>query len=103
MPGFDATGPRGMGSGTGWGRGPCGAGLRRGGGCTLGRGAFGRGSWDTSRESTGLRWRYGPQELSPFGPAGSPAPGSSQDEVAALKMELETIQQRLAALENSQA
>jgi hypothetical protein len=91
-----------MGSGTGWGRGPCGAGLRRGGGRMLGRGAFGRGSWDTDRGRTGSQWRYGPQGLSPFEPAGSPAPGVSQDEVAALKMELETIQQRLAALENSQ-
>lgn len=32
MPGFDGTGPLGSGPGTGWGRGPCGAGLaqRRG-------------------------------------------------------------------------
>ncbi|NLI95282.1 MAG: DUF5320 domain-containing protein [Synergistaceae bacterium] len=32
MPGFDRTGPRGAGPRTGWGRGPCGAGM-----------AFGRG------------------------------------------------------------
>ena len=102
MPGFDATGPRGMGSGTGWGRGPCGAGLRRGGGRNFGRGVFGRGSWNTGRGRTVSPWRYGPQELGPFGPAASSAPGVSQDEVAALKMELETIQQRLAALENPQ-
>jgi hypothetical protein len=97
MPGFDASGPRGMGSGTGWGRGPCGAGLRRGGGRT-----FGRGSWNAGRGRTGFRRRYALQELSPYEPAGSPAPGTSPDEVAALKRELETIQQRLAALENSQ-
>jgi hypothetical protein len=102
MPGFDVTGPKIMGSGTGWGRGPCGAGLRRGGGRTLGRGVFCRGSWDTGRGRTGLRWKYGSQGLGSFGPAGAPAPGTSQDEVAALKMELESIQQRLAALENSQ-
>lgn len=102
MPGFDATGPRGMGSGTGWGRGPCGAGWGRGGSRTAGRGAWGRGSWPTGRGSAGARRRYGPQNSSPFEPAGSPAPGTSPDEVAALKRELETLQQRLAALEISQ-
>jgi len=91
-----------MGSGTGWGRGPCGAGLRRGGGRISGRGVFGRGSWDAGRGRIGSRRRYGPQELGPFDPAGSSAPESSQDEIAALRMELETIQQRLAALESSQ-
>jgi hypothetical protein len=30
MPAFDGTGPLGRGPGTGWGRGPCGAGLARG-------------------------------------------------------------------------
>ena len=30
MPGGDGTGPQGLGSGTGWGRGPCGAGMMRG-------------------------------------------------------------------------
>ncbi len=30
MPGGDGTGPAGLGAGIGWGRGPCGAGLRRG-------------------------------------------------------------------------
>jgi hypothetical protein len=102
MPGFDATGLRGMGQATGWGRGPCGAGLRRGGGRGLARGAFGRGSWNTGRGRTGSPWRYGPQELGSFGPAGSSASGISQDEVAVLNRELEIIQQRLAALENSQ-
>ena len=101
MPGFDASGPRGMGSGTGWGRGPCGAGLRRGGGRTWGL-AFGRGSGNTGRGRTGFRRKYALQGLIPFEPAGAPATGASPDEVAALKRELETIQQRLAALENSQ-
>jgi len=30
MPGFDGTGPLGLGPRTGWGMGPCGLGLRRG-------------------------------------------------------------------------
>ena len=102
MPGFDASGPRGMGSGTGWGRGPCGAGLRRGAGRMSGRGAFGWGSWNTGRGRIGARRGYGPQELGPYGPAGSSAPEVPPDEVAALKMELEALQQRLAALEDSQ-
>ena len=29
MPGGDRTGPQGLGPGTGWGRGPCGTGMRR--------------------------------------------------------------------------
>jgi len=42
MPRFDGTGPWGLGPGTGWGLGPCGAGMawRRGGGRGLG---YGRG------------------------------------------------------------
>ena len=103
MPGFDATGPRAMGPGTGWGRGPCGAGVRRGGGRTAGRGVWGRGSWPSGRGGAGARRRSGPPDLSPFVPADVSAPGvPPQDEVAALKRELETIQQRLAALEGSQ-
>ncbi len=30
MPNMDGTGPRGMGAGAGWGRGPCGAGMQKG-------------------------------------------------------------------------
>ena len=37
MPGFDKTGPEGLGAGTGRGLGPCGAGLRRGARPRLGR------------------------------------------------------------------
>jgi hypothetical protein len=102
MPEFDGTGPRGTGPGTGWSRGPCSAGLRRSGGRTLGRGAFGQAGWEAGRGRTRPRWRYGPQESGPFRPAGTTAPGTSQDEVAALKMELAIIQQRLATLENFQ-
>ena len=42
MPRMDGTGPQGMGSMTGWGRGPCGGGARRGAAGGRGRG-FGRG------------------------------------------------------------
>ena len=112
MPGFDATGPRGMGPGTGWGRGPCGAGLRRGagriGGRGLGSGAFGRGRRGPGWGGTGPGWRYGSRGLGSFETAEVSASGIPPDEVKTLreeesylKRELETIQQRLAALENS--
>lgn len=41
MPKMNGTGPLGQGAGTGWGRGPCGNGLRRGQGCWGGYG-YGR-------------------------------------------------------------
>jgi len=50
MPGFDGTGPRGEGSLTGGGLGPCGRGMRRGFGRGFGPG-FGRGF------GRGLAWR----------------------------------------------
>ena len=101
MPGFDASGPRGMGSGAGWGRGPCGAGLRRGGGRTLGRG-FWPGKLGYRSGKDRIPPEICPSRIGPFEPPGSPAPGASPDEVAALKRELDIIQQRLTALENSQ-
>jgi len=104
MPGFDATGPRGMRSGTGWGRGPCGAGLRRGGGRARGRG-FGPGA---GFGAGGFRRWYGSWGFGPFSP-GPVAAGSPQDEVNALRQEanaleaeLEAVQKRLAELEGAQ-
>ncbi len=96
MPGFDSTGPRGSGPGTGGGRGPCGAGYRQG----RGRGAFG---WRRG----GFGWGGGfCRRFSPFGYPGLPASGGPQDEAAALraeeaylKKELEAIQKRLAEVE----
>jgi hypothetical protein len=77
MPRFDGTGPLGQGPGTGWGLGPCGAGMgwRRG---------FGRGF--------GRFWRFGSQitkkeEKEILG-----------EEVGVLEDELKTIKARLAEL-----
>jgi hypothetical protein len=98
MPRNDATGPWGQGPGTGWGRGPCGAGLRRGGGRGWGRG-FGPGA---GFGGGGFRRGYGSGGFGPFSP-GPVAAGSPQDEVTtlrqeadALKAELEAVQKRLA-------
>jgi hypothetical protein len=101
MPRYDATGPRGRGAGTGWGRGPCGAGLRRGGGQGMGRGmgsGMGRGMGRGARGA-------GPGRSGALGPEGVSAWGPPPDEVTALreqesslKGELEAIQKRLAAL-----
>ena len=78
MPGFDGTGPWGMGPGTGWGLGPCGGGRawRRG----FGRGWFGRGR--------GFGWRWWWMDYSP------------QDELEFLKNQKEYIEQRINELEN---
>ena len=104
MPGFNATGPRGQGPGSGWGMGPCGAGLRRGGGRGQGRG-FGLGA---GFAGGGFRRGYGSWVFGPFSP-GPVAAGSPQDEVTALrqeanalKAELEAVQKRLAELEGAQ-
>ncbi len=77
MPGFDGTGPWGMGPGTGWGLGPCGAGRawRRG----FGRGWFGRGR--------GFGWRWWWMNYSP------------EDELEFLKNQKEFIEQRINELE----
>jgi hypothetical protein len=109
MPGYDATGPWGQGPGSGWGQGPCGAGLRRGAGRGRGQrpGAWGRVS------GTGFgRGRYcrgcGFGGFGPFG-AGAVAAGSQPDdaealraEAASLKSELEAVQKRLRELEGNQ-
>lgn len=89
MPGYDGSGPRGQGPGTGWGLGPCGAGRRRGYGSGFGRGfsrGYGRGPWGIGPWGGPRRgWRacgYGP-----FG-AGAPAFGAAPpDEAQALREE----------------
>ena len=82
MPGFDGTGPWGMGPGTGWGLGPCGGGYayRRGFGRGFRRGfgpGFGR----------GFGWRWW-------------ANYSLQDELEFLRSQKEFLEQRINELEN---
>ena len=110
MPGFDRTGPYGEGPGTGWGRGPCGAGRRRGAGQVWGRG-FGRGAWGFGRGrfGGGPRWGFGPRRFGPFGYGGAAGYGAPPDEAQALRDEeaylrsqLDAVQQRLSELEGSQ-
>ena len=104
MPGFNATGPRGQGPGSGWGLGPCGAGLRRAVGRGRGRGL----SLGAGFASGGCRQGFGARSFGPFSP-GPVAAGSPQDEVTtlrqeanALKAELAAVQKRLAELKGDQ-
>ena len=78
MPGFDGTGPWGMGPGTGWGVGPCGGGFafRRG----FGRGWFGRGR--------GFGWRWMARNYSP------------QNELEMLKQQRDFLNERIQELES---
>lgn len=110
MPGFDGTGPRGQGSGTGWGRGPCGAGLRRGFGRSRGQRFRGRGWEQPPIMSFGgpPRWGYGPWGFGVSVSGRRTGYASPQDEAAALREEaaylqdeLEAIQRRLAEMEGS--
>lgn len=101
MPRYDATGPWGRGAGTGWGRGPCGAGLRRGGGQGMGRGmgsGMGRGPWGAGPGRSGA---LGPEGVSAWGPPPDEVTALREQE-SSLKGELEAIQKRLAALEGAQ-
>ena len=95
MPRYNGTGPLGFGPGTGWGLGPCGAGMaygRRGGGRGWGRG-YGR----------GLGWgRFG--VYSPWGYPYQPQITKKEekemleDEVTDLEEELKAIKARLSEL-----
>jgi len=112
MPGFDATGPRGLGPGTGWGRGPCGAGMRRGAARSWGQ-RFRGGGW---RQPQMMRpwgdrpaWGHSPWWFGFYGPEGATAGASPQDEAAALKKEeaclkseLEAVRKRLSELDTPQ-
>jgi hypothetical protein len=110
MPGFDGTGPRGQGSGSGWGRGPCGGGLRQGPGRSRGQRFRGR-VWG-QRSLMGLggppRWGYGPWGFGISVSGRKTGYASPQDEAAALREEaaylqgeLEAIQRRLAKMEDA--
>lgn len=74
MPRYDGTGPLGFGSGTGWGRGPC------GGGMGYGRRGIGRGQK--------LGWGRNYPVFTP----------SKEEEKEILKEELEAIKSRLTEL-----
>ncbi|MFW6123166.1 MAG: DUF5320 domain-containing protein [Thermodesulfobacteriota bacterium] len=110
MPRFDGTGPWGAGPGSGWGRGPCGTGRRRGFGA-YGGGGYGPGGWGRGRFGGRGRggWGYGPGPYGPFGYGGAPAYGAPPDEAQALRDEeaylkdqLDAVQQRLSEVEGSQ-
>lgn len=76
MPGFDGTGPRGLGPRTGRGLGPCGGGYRRG----YGRRGYGAGY--------GRGWGYN-----------NPNPPTKEEEKENLERDLEDIKKRLADLD----
>lgn len=97
MPGFDRTGPRGQGQGSGEGMGPCGGGSRVGWGRRFGSGSGGldpcRG---LRRRSRGERaWGY-----DPYGTGPVPGYGISRDAVQALKVETDYLKSELEAVRN---
>lgn len=112
MPGFDGTGPRGMGPMTGGGRGFCVApvaGIRT---RPFGRRFFGRGGGRGRRNmyyATGLPgWARAGYDYPAFGMGYTPDLSEKEEtqilkeESELLKEELEAIQERLAALEKAQ-
>ena len=105
MPGFDRTGPEGMGPMTGWGRGFCGPHGRRTGrrafGLGFNRGGRGRGyrhnHW--AGEATGWgRGRFRGPHNEPFY-VREDEMATLQKEAARLKEELNAVEQRLSELE----
>ncbi len=108
MPGFDATGPRGMGPGAGGGRGPCGAGFRRGNVRGRGQGLpnLAWGQHPLMRPWGPPRGKFGPWWFGVAQAGLVSGYGSAQDEAAALReeeahlaAELEAIRKRLAELD----
>ena len=119
MPGFDRTGPAGMGPKTGWGGGLCGSRDYYGGGQRFwgyGRGygrGWGRGwrhrHWETGMPGRGRMYHpprggyYGPWEPD-YGPSYSHEDELAvlKEEAAWLKEELNAIEQRLSEIETRQ-
>ena len=105
MPGFDRTGPMGMGPRTGGGRGYCGSG---GLGNSAGSGWFGRGrgmgrglmGMGLGLGSYFLRPRAWRQGFFPFNnPTGEEEASQLKDEASSLREILSSIEQRLGELE----
>ena len=110
MPGFDRTGPAGMGPMTGWGRGRCTPYGRR-----SGRGAFGRGFGGGARGRGWRHWNWGYGQRR-WGWGGFPLSQQPyyqdfytrdeemailKEEAAMLKEQLSAIDQRLEELETN--
>jgi hypothetical protein len=98
MPFGDGTGPDGLGPATGWGRGPCGRGLRRGyaGGYGRGRG-FGRGYGYGRGYGRGYGWGYRGYG---WGYRGYGWNLSKEDELAVLKDEQKYAEEDLSYIKN---
>ena len=90
MPRFNGTGPLGSGPGTGWGLGPCGAGMGWGRGRGFGRG-FGRGGF-----------RGYPYQPYPYPPQITKKEEKEmlEDDVTDLEEELKAIKARLSELKD---
>lgn len=101
MPGFDASGPRGRVPGAGWGRGPCGAGLRRVTPRGRRQGFRGR-AWGQppfmKLWGGPPRWGNGPWQVNGLEAARTTGYGSYSEEVAALKAEAARLQEELEAV-----
>jgi hypothetical protein len=87
MPAFDATGPQGMGPGTGWGRGPCGGGRawRRGFGSRRGFGMGG--GWGRGFGGYSYRQPTREEEL-----------GNLEEEKKVLEEDLKSVQEEITGL-----
>ena len=111
MPGFDQTGPEGMGPQTGWGRGRCAPDGRRAGRQSFrqqaGWGGRGRGRGHWSRGYCSPQWGWGrfPGRQRPFYETFDTRDEEMavlKEEAATLKAELEAMEQRLREIETRQ-
>jgi hypothetical protein len=96
MPGFDGTGPRGMGPMTGGGRGYCAVSLNSAGRRPLGRrGFYGRGG------GRGFRNCWSAVSFPGWGVSGEDEVTALKDQADLLKQQLQDIEARLHAMEAS--